>query len=105
MLLIGFRNINTSTGNTEDNLGNVTHQRVEIIAGSPTDTKGSLSKLYNAMVKKGKESKKELSDLYDALEYSDMSEEELNDIGQKLLSDIEILRYERVIITEGIILK
>jgi polyhydroxyalkanoate synthesis regulator phasin len=105
MLLIGIRNITTSTGNTEDSLGHVTHQRVEIIAGSPTDTKETLSELYHSMVKKGNESKKELGKLQDELEFSDMSEDEFEKLESKLLSDIQILKYERVIITEGLILK
>ena len=105
MLLIGIRNITTSTGNTEDSLGHVTHQRVEIIAGSPTDTKETLSELYHSMVKKGNESKKELGKLQDELEFSDMSEDKFEKLESKLLSDIQILKYERVIITEGLILK
>jgi hypothetical protein len=66
MILLGFKNI-------KDNFGNVTHQRVEIIASSPEDTKESLSELYHAMVKKGMESKKTLSKLQDEIEFNDMS--------------------------------
>lgn len=105
MLLIGIRNITTSTGNTEDSLGHVTHQRVEIIAGSPTDTKETLSELYHSMVKKGNESRKKLIKLNDELEYSNMSEKEYYNKSNKLLADTKILNYERVIITEGLILK
>jgi hypothetical protein len=39
------------------------------------------------------------------LEFSDMSEDEFEKLESKLLSDIQILKYERVIITEGLILK
>jgi hypothetical protein len=105
MLLIGFKNETSSTGNTEDNLGSVTHQRVDVIAGSPNDTKQDLAQLYHLMVEKGNKSKKKLAKLYDELEFSNISESEFEKMENRLLSEIKILEYERIIIVEGLILK
>ena len=105
MLLIGFKNINSSTGSSEDNWGSVTHQRVDIIAGSPTDTKEDLAQLYHAMVEKGKKDREKLAKLEDELEFSDISEEDYEKQSSELLSGTQILKYERVIIVDGLILK
>jgi hypothetical protein len=106
MLLIGFRNVTSSTGNSEDALAHVTHQRVDIIAGSPSDDAESLSQLYHSMVKKGNESLNKLSKLRDELEFNiDITLEEWEKIEDELLKDIQILKYDKVIITEGLILK
>lgn len=105
MLLIGFKNITSSTGHTENDWGSVTHQRVDIIAGSPTDTKEDLAQLYHAMVKKGEENRKKLAKLEDELEFSNISEEEWEKTESELLSGIQILKYDRVIIVDGLILK
>lgn len=105
MLLIGFKNINTSTGNTEDSLGHVNHQKVDIIAGSPSDNMESLSQLYHTMVNKGNESLKKLEKLTRELEYSDMSIEEFEKVESELLVHIQILKYYKVIVVEGSVLK
>jgi hypothetical protein len=105
MLLIGLKSETTSVGNTENNLSNVTHQRLDVICGSPTDTKETLSQLYHAMVEKGNESRKKLIKLEDELEYSNMSEKEYDNKSNKLLADTKILKYDRVLIIDGTILK
>jgi hypothetical protein len=57
------------------------------------------------MVEKGNKSKKKLAKLYDELEFSDISESEFEKMENRLLSEIKILEYERIIIVEGLILK
>jgi polyhydroxyalkanoate synthesis regulator phasin len=105
MILLGFKSITSFTGSSENDLGNVTHQRVDIIAGSPTDTNESLSKLYHEMVEKGEKDLEELGKLEDTLEYSNLTEDEYNRKSSELLSSIQILKYDRVIIVDGLILK
>lgn len=105
MILIGLKSERTSVGNTEDNLSSVTHQRLDVICGSPTDTKETLSQLYHAMVEKGNESRKKLIKLEDELEYSNMTEKEYENKSNKFLADTKILRYDRVLIIDGTILK
>jgi len=100
MLLIGFKTENTGVG-----AATVSHQRMNIIAGSPTDTSETLAELYNAMVEKAKESQKKLSKIEDELEFSDMSEDEYLLQTTELLEDIKILQYDRVLLVDGIILK
>ena len=105
MLLIGLLNENTGVGNSEDNYSNVSHQRMDIIAGSPIDTAESLAQLYHAMIKKGHQSHEKLGKLNEELEFSDMSEEEYEKLCCKYMADIKILRYDKVLIIDGIILK
>lgn len=105
MLLIGLKTENTGVGNYDTDYSMVSHQRMDIIAGSPTDTSETLAELYTSMVKKAKESNKKLTEIEDELEFSDMSEKEYEKIITKLRSDIKILKYERVLIIDGIILK
>jgi hypothetical protein len=57
------------------------------------------------MVEKGNKSKKKLAKLYDELEFSNISESEFEKMENRLLSEIKILEYERIIIVEGLILK
>jgi len=105
MLLIGLLNENTGVGNSEDNYSNVSHQRMDIISGSQSDTSEALTKLYCSMLKKGEESQKKLGKLNEELEFSDMSEKEYGKLHCKYMEDIRILRYDKVLIIDGIILK
>ena len=108
MLLIGFRNLTTGTGTSENDYSLVTHQRTDIIAGSPTDTTESLSKLYNTLIQKAEKSRAELIKLEDEMEWREVSNEEFAKIEKKqdkLREDLQILKYDKVIITEGFILK
>lgn len=105
MILIGLKNINTGVGRTEDDWSSVNHQQLDIIAGSPSDTAETLAELYHAMVEKGKDSQKKWSDLDDNLEFSDISEEEYEKLNSKYSKETAILKYERVLIIEGTILK
>jgi polyhydroxyalkanoate synthesis regulator phasin len=105
MLLIGLKNETTGVGHSENDYSSVTHQRMDIIAGSPQDTTKDIEKLYNDMVAKGKISQKELGKLDDNIEFSDMSEHEYNKLSSRLLADVKILKYDRVLIIEGTILK
>lgn len=105
MLLIGLKTENTGIGTYDTDLASVSHQRMDIIAGSPVDTMEKLSELYNKMVEKGKESQKKLIKLQDELEYSNMSEKEYERKVNSFLSDIKILRYNQILIIEGVVLK
>jgi hypothetical protein len=105
MLLIGFKTQNTGLGNTESSYASVTHQSTHIIAGSQSDTAEDLTKLYQKMVKKAQESRKALEKLNDELEFSNLSVEEYNKLENKYLKDISILKFDRVIVVEGFILK
>ena len=105
MLLIGLKSQTTGVGHTENDLSSVTHQRMDIIAGSPTDDAESLGELYHAMVKKGKESQKKLVKLNDELDYSDITETEYDKLSDEYRKDTKILKYDTVLIIDGIILK
>lgn len=105
MLLIGLKTENTGIGTYDTDYTNVSHQRMDIIAGGPNDTKETLSKLYYTMVKKGKESREKLYKLEDEIEYLNITEEEYERQTDKLLSDTYILKYDKVLIVDGIILK
>jgi len=105
MLLIGLKTENTSVVIYDNDLSSVSHQCMDIIAGSPTDTSENLSKLYTSMVEKAKESKKKLEKIDNELEFYNMSEEEYEKQTNKLRKDIQILKYERVLIIEGVVLK
>ena len=108
MLLIGFKNLTTGTGTNENDYSLVTHQQTDIIAGSPTDTTESLTKLYGAMIQKAEKSRAEFIKLEDEMEWREVSNEEFAKIEKKqgkLREDLQILKYDKVIIVEGIILK
>lgn len=105
MLLIGLKTETTGVGHTENDWGSVSHQKMDIIAGSPTDTAQDLAQLYHAMVEKGKESQKKLEKLNDELEFSDMSEEEYDKLYLEYKTYIQILKYDKVLIIDAIILK
>lgn len=105
MLLIGLKSETTGVGHSENDYSSVTHQRMDIIAGSPADNAESLAQLYHAMVAKGKDSQKKLQKLQDELEYSDMSEAECDALISNYTTDTKILKYGRVLIIDGIILK
>ena len=105
MILIGLKSQTTGVGHSENDYSSVTHQRMDIIAGSPADTAESLSQLYHAMVAKGKDSQKKLAKLEDELEYINISEAEYDKISSAYSSDTKILRYDKVLIIDGIILK
>ena len=105
MILIGLKTETKGVGHSEDNYSSITHQSMDIIAGSPTDTKEDLAKLYHAMVAKGKDSQKKLVKLNDELEYSDISEAEYNKLSDAYRRDTSILKYDRVLIVDGLILK
>jgi hypothetical protein len=110
MILIGLINENSSTGSGEDNYS-VTHQRTDVIAGSPTDTAESLAELYHAMVHKAEQSRKALIDLEDRLDAEAFSDscsigaDEYDDLCGKYRADMRILKYDKILIVEGIILK
>ena len=105
MLLIGLKTDYTCVGVYDTDYSSVRHQQTDIIAGSPSDTKETLSELYHEMVKKAERSQNKLSKIEDELEFSNMSEAEYLRKTTKLLADIKILRYDRVLIVDGVILK
>jgi Ser-tRNA(Ala) deacylase AlaX len=105
MILIGLKTENTGVGTFDTDYSIVSNQRMDIIAFSPSDTSETLAQLYHAMVKKGERSKEKLIEIQEELEFSDMSEEEYERKTTELLADIKILKYERVLIVDGIILK
>ena len=101
MLLIGFKTENIGVG-----AATVSHQRMDIIKdGGDTLYIKMMICEYNAMVKKAKESQKKLSEIEAELEFSDMSEDEYLLQTTELLADIKILKYDRVLIVDGLILK
>lgn len=110
MILIGLINESSSTGSGEDNYS-VQHQRTDVIAGSPIDTAESLSELYHAMVKKAEESRKALIELEDRLDaeafssHCSIGADEYDELSNKYRQDMRILKYDKVLIIEGIILK
>lgn len=111
MLLIGFKNIVSTTARSKDDYSSVAHQKTDIIVGGPQYTSVDLSRIYNTMLEKAKESEKALFELEDKM--SDQAEAGLCDIGadeydrlvHKYIEDMEILNYDIVIIVDGIILK
>jgi hypothetical protein len=102
MLLIGIKNVTTTTGNTEDSLGHVTHQRIDILAEGNSKI---LQELYREKVRKGKKSRDELTALIENLEFSGISEDEYDDTTSRLAEEASILRYEKVLVIEGFVLK
>ena len=110
MILIGLKNESSSTGSGEDNYS-VAHQRTDIIAGSPSDTAESLSQLYHAMVQKAERSRKALVELEDRIDAEAFSEHyeigayEYDELSSKYRKDMQILKYDKVLIIDGVILK
>ena len=106
MILIGLISESSSTGSSENNYL-VEHQRTDIIAGSPSDTAESLSQLYHAMVQKAEESRRLLIELEDKLdaEAFEIGADEYYELRNKYRKDMQILKYEKVLIIDGVILK
>lgn len=110
MILIGLKNESSSTGSGEDNYS-VTHQRTEIIAGSPSDTAESLAQLYHAMVQSAERSRKALIELQDRLDAEafrgscEIGADEYDELCSKYRKDMQILKYNKVLIIDGVILK
>ena len=98
MILIGIKSINTSTGD----YSSVTHQQTDVLAQGSTE---ELTESYNKAVTKGKVSQKKYSELSDSLEWSNISEKEYDKLSTKYIKDISILRYDKVLIIEGTVLK
>lgn len=98
MILIGIKTINTSTGD----YSSVNHQQTDVLAQGSTE---ELSESYFKAVVKGKESQKKYSELSDNLEWSNISEKEYDKLATKYIKDINILKYDKVLIIEGTVLK
>ncbi len=98
MILIGIKTINTSTGD----YSSVNHQQTDVLAQGSTE---ELTESYNKAVIKGKESQKAYSELSDSLEWSNISEKEYDKLSTKYIKDIAILKYDKVLIIEGTVLK
>lgn len=109
MLLIGLKSETTGVGHTEDNLSSVTHQRMDVIAGGENETIDTLTNLYNDMVKNGEKTKKNILKIQDDIDCDyGMSDEEFDRLEEKiarLRRNTEILKYDKILIVEGIILK
>lgn len=102
MLLLGLKSFTTSTGHTENDYSQFSQQQTDIIKEGTTE---ELTKFYNNAVTKGKASQKKYSDLSDNLEWSNISEKQYDKLVTKYIKDIQILKYDRVLIIEGTILK
>jgi len=103
MLILGFKTITKGLGRTEDDYSSVSHQRCEIITSG--NSQKELEDFYAQAVKKAQESKTKWMVLEDGLEYSDISEKEYERLDDKYRKETNILKYERVIIVEGTVLK
>jgi len=98
MILIGIKSITTSTGD----YSSVTHQQTDVLAQGTTE---ELTESYNKAVTKGKVSQKKYSELADTLEWSNISEKEYDKLSTQYIRDIAILKYDKVLIIEGKVLK
>jgi hypothetical protein len=98
MILIGIKSINTSTGD----YSSVNHQQTDVLAQGSTK---ELTESYNKAVTKGKVSQKKYSELSDSLEWSNISEKEYDKLSTQYIRDIAILKYDKVLIIEGTVLK
>jgi uncharacterized protein YpuA (DUF1002 family) len=109
MLLIGLKSETTGVGHGEDNLSSVTHQRMDIIAGGENETIDTLTNLYNDMVKNGEKTKKNILKIQDDIDSDyNMTVDEYERHEEKiarLRRNTEILKYDKILIVEGIILK
>ena len=102
MILIGIKSITTGTGYTEQDYSQVTHQQTDVLAQGSTE---ELTESYNKAVAKGKVSQKKYSELSDSLEWSNISEKEYDKLATQYIRDIAILKYDKVLIIEGTVLK
>ena len=102
MILLGIKSITTGTGYTEQDYSQVTHQQTDVLAIGTTE---ELTESYNKAVAKGKISQKKYSELADNLEWSNISEKEYDKLETQYLRDIAILKYDKVLIIEGTVLK
>ena len=102
MILIGIKSITTGTGYTEQDYSQVTHQQTDVLREGSTQ---ELTDYYKQAVIKGKESQKKYSELSDTLEWSNISEKEYDKLSTKYIKDIAILKYDKVLIVEGTVLK
>jgi hypothetical protein len=102
MILIGIKSITTGTGYTEQDYSQVTHQQTDVLAQGTTE---ELTESYNKAVAKGKVSQKKYSELADTLEWSNISEKEYDKLSTQYIRDIAILKYDKVLIIEGTVLK
>ena len=98
MILIGIKTITTSTGD----YSSVNHQQTDVLAIGTTE---ELTEYYNKAVTKGKISQKKYSKLVDTLEWSNISEKEYDKLSTQYIRDIAILKYDKVLIIEGKVLK
>ena len=98
MILIGIKSITTSTGD----YSSVNHQQTDVLAQGSTE---ELTESYNKAVAKGKQSQKAYSELSDNLEWSNITEKEYDKLATKYIKDIAILKYDKVLIIEGTVLK
>ena len=98
MILLGIKTITTSTGD----YSSVNHQQTDVLAQGSTE---ELTESYNKAVAKGKVSQKKYSELADTLEWSNISEKEYDKLSTKYIKDISILKYDKVLIIEGTVLK
>lgn len=102
MILLGIKSITTGTGYTEQDYSQVTHQQTDVLAIGTTE---ELTESYNKAVAKGKQSQKAYSELSDSLEWSNISEKEYDKLSTQYIRDIAILKYDKVLIIEGTVLK
>lgn len=102
MLLIGIKSITTGTGYTEQDYSQVTHQQTDVLKEGSTD---ELKDYYTKAVAKGKVSQAKYSELADTLEWSNISEKEYDRLATQYIKDIAILKYDKVLIVEGTVLK
>jgi len=98
MILLGIKTITTITGE----YSSVNHQQTDVLAIGNTE---ELTEYYNKAVTKGKISQKKYSELADTLEWSNISEKEYDKLSTQYIRDIAILKYDKVLIIEGKVLK
>lgn len=103
MLLLGFRTDVKGMGRSENDYSSSYNQVTDIIDSG--DDANVLKIKYDSMVKQAEESRKKLVKLNDELEWSDISEKEYERLSTKYETDIRILKYEKVIIVDGVVLK
>jgi uncharacterized Zn-finger protein len=102
-ILLGIKRNCTGVGNTEDNYSSVEHQQTDVIASD--NSAEELTKLYHAMIKKAEVSKKKLTKLNSEIEFSDMSENEYERLYCEYSAEIKILKYDKVMVVNGFVLK
>lgn len=102
MILIGFKEDSTGVGHSESNHSIVQHQRTDVLA---IGTEKDLKRHYETLVKKGQESRLKLIELENNMEFIDMDDREYEKLYSKYQKDIQILKYDKVLIIEGTVLK